>query len=260
MLRVFIFDDSKSQWKEEEHGLLSHDICVFLDEEKEMIYLWSGSKSTKKRYKKGYKQLKELTSNFPELNLQFILVRKNFPAEIQKKLESMLESAKREEGSTLIFSRFTTIRVFFIFLLGVIILPTISLLNLSTSLFWPISNLNHEVNSNTFKLWINISKILMLITIFLFLINLIIGITEMESQVIIFSFGGLAICVGIFFYLNFDIFLFIFQDGSTLTNFLILKSDLLFFILIITLSVLIFEIPNIYKLISFLKTYRKYIF
>ena len=172
----------------------------------------------------------------------------------------MLESAKREEGSTLIFSRFTTIRVFFIFLLGVIILPTISLLNLSTSLFWPISNLNHEVNSNTFKLWINISKILMLITIFLFLINLIIGITEMESQVIIFSFGGLAICVGIFFYLNFDIFLFIFQDGSTLTNFLILKSDLLFFILIITLSVLIFEIPNIYKLISFLKTYRKYIF
>jgi hypothetical protein len=100
----------------------------------------------------------------------------------------------------------------------------------------------------------------MLITNFLFLINLIIGITEMESQVIIFSFGGLAICVGIFFYLNFDIFLFIFQDGSTLTNFLILKSDLLFFILIITLSVLIFEIPNIYKLISFLKTYRKYIF
>jgi len=260
MLRAFIFDDSKSQWKEEEHGLLSYDICVILDEKKEMIYFWSGSKSTNKRYKKGYKQLKELTSNFPELNLQFILTKQNFPSEIQNKLESMLESAKREEGSSLIFSRFTTIRLFFIFLLGVIILPTISLLNLSTSLLWPISNFNHEVNRNTFKLWVNISKILILVTSFLFLINLIIGLTEMENQVIIFSFIGLAICIGIFFYFSFDIFLFIFQDGSTSTNYLILKNDLLFFISINTISVLIFEIPNIYKLISFLKTYRKYIF
>ena len=260
MLRAFIFDISKSQWKEEEDGLLSHDIGAILDEKKEVIYLWSGSKSTKKRYKKGYKQLKELSANFPELNLQFILAKKNFPMEIQKKFESMLESARREEGSKLIFSRFTTIRVFFIFLLGVIILSTVSLINLSTSLFWPLSNLNHVVNSNTFKLWINISKILMLITIFFFLINLIIGIIEMESQVITFSFIGVIICVGIYFYLNFDVFLFIFQDGSTLTNFLILKSDLLFFISINTISVLIFEIPNMYKFISFLKTYRKYIF
>jgi hypothetical protein len=260
MLRAFIFIDSKSQWTKEEHGLLPHEICAILDEEKEMIYLWSKSKSTRKRYKKGYTQLKELISNFPELNLQFILAKKNFPTEIKKKLESMLESAKKEEESTLILSRFTTIRIFFIFLLGVIILPTASLFNLSISLFWPMSNLSHEVNSNIFKFWMNISRILMLLTIFLFLINLIIGITEMENQVIIFSFVSLIFCVGIFFYLNFDIFLFISQDGPILTNFLILKSDLLFFIAINTVSVLIFEIPNIYKLISFLKTYRKYIF
>ncbi len=260
MLRAFIFNDSKSQWKEEEHNLLSHDICAILDEEKEMIYLWSGSKITKKRYKKSYTQLKELLRNFPELNLQFILAKKNFPTEIQKKLESMLELTKREEKNTLIFSRFTTIRVFFISLLGVIILPFASLFNLSSSLFWPMSNLSHQVNNNIFKLWIYISKILMLITIFFFLINLTIGIIEMENQVIIFSFTGLIICAGIFIYLNFDIFLFKFQDGSTLTNFLILKNDLLFFILLNTISVLIFEIPNIYKCISFLKTYRNYIF
>jgi hypothetical protein len=199
-------------------------------------------------------------SNFPELNLQLILAKKNFPTEIQKKLGSMLESAKRKEGNTLIFSRFITIRGFFIFLLGIIILPAISLLNLSTSLFWPKSNGIHKVNNNTFNLWINISKILIIITVFLFLINLIIGLAEMENQVIIFSFVGLIICIGIFFYLNFDIFLFIFQDGSTLTNFLILGSDLLLFISINTISILIFEIPNTYKFIFFLKTYRKYIF
>ena len=260
MLRTFIFDDSKSQWKEEEHELLLHDMCVILDEEKELIYLWSGSKSNRKRYKKGYIQLNELISNFHELNIQVILAKKNFPVEIQKKLEIMLESAKEEGGNTLLFSRFLTIRVFFVSLLGAIILPIISLLNLSTSLFWPISNLNLEVTSSTFKSWINISKILLLVTIIILGINLIIGLIEIENQVIIFSIVGLIICLRLLFYLNFDIYLFLFQNGSTLTNFYILKSEMLFFISINILPVLIFEIPNMYKLITFLNTYRKFIF
>jgi hypothetical protein len=260
MLRTFIFNDSKSQWREEEHSLLSHDMCVILDEEKELIYLWSGSKSTKKKYKKGYVQLKELIANFPDLNIQLILAKKNFPIEIQKKLENMLESANKEVGSTLIFSRFITIRTFFVSLLGVIILPTISLLNLSTALFWPMSNLNLEVKSNTFKSWINISEILVILTIFFLAINLIIGLVEIDYQVIVFSIVGLIICLGLIFYLNFDIYLFFFQSGSTLTNFFILRSDILFFILINLISILIFEIPNMYKFISFMKTYRKFIF
>ena len=260
MLRTFIFDDSKSQWKEEEHSLLAHDMCVIMDEEKELIYLWSGSKSKRKRYKKGYTQLKELISNFPELKIQLIFVKKNFPIEIQKKLEEMMESAKREEGSALIFSRFITIRAFFVSLLGVIILPIISLLNLITSLFWPIGNLNLEVKVNTFKTWINISEILMILTIFFLVINLILGLIETENQVIVFSIIGLIICFGLLFYLNFDIYLFLFQSGSTLTNFYILKSDILLFISINLISILIFEIPNIYKFKSFLKTYKKFIF
>ena len=260
MLRTFIFDDSKSQWREEEHSLLIHDMCVIMDEEKELIYLWNGSKSTKKRYKKGYVQLKELISTFPELKIQVILAEKNFPIEIQKKLEDMMESAKREEGSTLIFSRFITIRAFFVSLFGVIILPFISLLNLTTSLFWPITNLNLEVKVNTFKTWINISEILMILTIFFLVINLILGLIETENQVIVFSIIGLIICFGLLFYLNFDIYLFLFQSGSTLTNFYILKSDILLFIIINLISIFIFEIPNIYKFISFLKTYRKFIF
>jgi len=218
MLRTFIFDDSKSQWKEEEHELLLHDMCVILDEEKELIYLWSGSKSTRKRYKKGYVQLKELISTFPELNIQVILTKKNFPVEIQEKLEALLESAKEEGGSTLLFSRFITIRVFLVSLLGVIIIPIISLLNLSTSLFWSISNLNLEVSSATFKSWINLSEILMILTLIFLVINLIIGLIEIENQVIIFSIVGLIICFGLLFYLNFDIYLFLFQSGFLLRN------------------------------------------
>ena len=199
MLKTFIFDDSKSQWKEEEHGLLIHDMCVILDEEKELIYLWSGSKSNTKRYKKAYVQLKELISNFPELNFQVILAKKNFPVEIQKKFEVMLESAKGEGENTLLFSRFLTIRIFLISLLGVIILPIISLLNLSTSLFWPLSNLNLEVTSATFKSWINLSKILLVVTIIIFGINLIIGLIEMENQEINFSIVCFIISLGLLF-------------------------------------------------------------
>ena len=260
MLRTFIFDDSKSQWREEEHSLLSHEMCVIMDEEKELIYLWSGSKSTRKGYKRGYAQLKELISNFPELNIQLILAKKNFPITVQKKLETMLESAKGNEGSTLIFSRFITIRAFFVSLLGVISLPIISLLNLTTSLFWPVNDLNLGVKSSTFKSWIDISEILMILTIFFLGINLIIGLIEKENQVITYSIIGLIICIGLLFYLNFDIYLFLFQSGSTLTNFYILTSDILLFISINLISIIMFEIPNIHKFISFLKTYRKFIF
>ncbi len=260
MLRTFIFDDSKSQWREEEHALLSHDMCVILDEEKELIYLWSGSKSTRQRYNIGYGQLKELISNFPELNIQLMLTKKNFPIEIQKKIEAMLESAKNEGVSSLIISRFMTIRAFFISILAVIIMPIISLLNLSTALLWPISSINLEVQNTSFKSWINTSRIFIMLTILFLAINLIIGLIEVENQIIIFSLVGLIICFGLILYLNFDIYLFTFQSGSTLTIFYILKSEIIVFISINLFSVVIFELPSIYKFISFLKTYRKYIF
>jgi len=258
--RTFIFDESKSKWVEEKQQLLSQDICVLLDEEEEIIYLWGGLKTSKNRFKKGYNQLKELVSNFPDLNLQLMMVKKNFPIQVQEKLDSMLEKAKKERSGVLLFNRFITIRVYFIFLLCVIILPIISLLNLSSSLLWTISDGNYEVSRNIFRLWIKFSEILTLLTLICFIINLVIGIIEFENQVIVFSIVGLFICVGLFIYLNFDIYLFLFQEGSTLTNYFISRKDILYFILVNLISILIFEIPNTFKLISFLKTYRKFIF
>lgn len=257
MLRTFIFDDSKSHWVEEEHNLLLNDICVILDEEKECIYLWKGPKSSKRRYREGYRNVKELITYFPNMNLQFILAKKNYPLEIQKRLNSMLEN---EEPRNLLFSRLITIRIYLIFLLGAILIPLISLLNLSTSLFWPISNGMNEIDSKTFETWIFITEILTITTIIFFAVNIIIGIVELENQVIIFSIAGLIINVGLFIYYSFNIYLFWFQMGSTLNTFLILKNDILFFLFINITLVLIFEIPNIYKLISFLKSYRKFIF
>lgn len=260
MLRTFIYDDSKSHWIEEEHRLLSHDICAILDEEKEIIYLWSGPKSNKTKFRKGYSQVKEFVTNFPELNIQFVMAKKNFPIEIQNKLGILLESAKLGKDKILKFSRFTTIRIYSISIIATIILPFLTFLNLSTSLFWSISNESHQVSNAMYDTWINNSKILNLIAVILFSINIVIGLIENESQVIIFSLIGVILSVGLTIYLNQGIFLFLFQEGSTLTNYLISQKDLIIFLLLNLSAILIFEIPNIYKLISFFKTYRKFIF
>ncbi len=200
LLRTFIFNNSKSKWVEEDRYLLSHDICVILDEENDILYLWRGLNSKKRRFKKSYKHLKEISSYFPELNLQFIMVKKSFPSEVLMKLESLLEKFKKESHGNLLFSRLFTINIYFIILLGTIILPIISIFNLSSSLLWIDFNGNYKIISRTFQLWINFSEVLMCITSTLFLINLIIGIIESEFQVIIFSFIGFLICVGLAVY------------------------------------------------------------
>ena len=259
MIKTFIFDENKSQWLEEEHRFLSHDICAILDEDKETIYLWSGSKSSKDKFRKGYKQIKELIANFSDLSIQIVMVKKNFPNEIQEKIDSFVESMKIGKKKVLRFSRFTTIRIYSISILFVILLPILSFLYLSSSLTWSISNGIYQVNSTMYNSWIENSKFLIFITLILFSINIVIGIIENENQVIIFSLNGLIISIGLIFYLNQGIFLFLFQEGSTLTSYLILQTDIFIFLFVILIAMLIFEVPNLYKLISFFKTYRKFI-
>ncbi|MFW9971733.1 MAG: hypothetical protein ACFFDF_16190 [Candidatus Odinarchaeota archaeon] len=260
MLRTFIFDEAKSHWIEAEHSLLSQDICAIFDEESNMLYLWNGPKSKKTKFRKGYRQLKQLISNYPELNIQLILSKKNFPNQIQNKVDSLLKSMKLESGKNLKFSRFTTIWIFSICIVIAVILPILSFLNLSSSLLWPIFYGNYQVNYIAYEVWINISKIFTLITLILFFINLLIGIIEYENQIIIFSIISIIISIGSILYLNQGIFLFLFQEGSTSTIYLILPKDLLLFLILNLMALLIFEIPNIYKLISFFKTYRTFIF
>jgi hypothetical protein len=256
MLRTFIFDDSESHWIEEESNILAHDVSAILDEENEIIYLWEGPKSKKEKFRNGYKQIKELVSNFPELNIQFVMSKRNFPIEIQNKIATIFESGK---GKILKFSRFSTIRFYSISIIINVILPITLFLNLSTSLFWSKINNNYQVNNVTYANWINNSKIITLILLIFLSINLLIGLIEYENQVIIFSLNGIIISIGLLLYLNQGTFLFLFQEGWTPTNYLILQNNILIFLVLILTAILIFEIPNIYKLISFFKTYRKFI-
>jgi hypothetical protein len=260
MLRTFIFDETKSHWIEEEQLLLSQDICAILDEENVILYLWNGPKSKKKKFRKAYKELKLLIANYPELNIQLIMSKKNFPMQIQDKLDSFLDSMKSGKKMNLKFSRFITIRIYSISIIIAVLLPIISVLNLCTSFFWSRFLGNYEVNSMSYTNWVNLSKIITLIALIFFSVNLIIGIVEYENQVIVFSLNSIIISIGIVIYLNQGVFLFLFQEGSTPTIYFILPKDIFIFLLLNLTALLIFEIPNIYKLLSFFKTYRKFIF
>jgi hypothetical protein len=260
MLRTFIFDESKSHWVEEEQRLLSQDICAILDEENVKLYLWNGPKSKKKKFRQAYKELKLLAANYPELNIQLILSKKNFPMPIQNKLDSFLDSMNLGKEKNLKFSRFTTIRIYSISIIIATLLPILSFLNLTLSLFWENYLGNFEVNNIIYANWINFSKIITLVSLIFFSVNLLIGIIENENQVIIFSINSIIISIGLVIYLNQGVFLFLFQEGSTPTTYFILPRDIFIFLFLNLTALLIFEIPNIYKSLSFFKTYRKFIF
>jgi hypothetical protein len=89
---------------------------------------------------------------------------------------------------------------------------------------------------------------------------ILIGIIEIEQQAIVFSVLGALICTGIIIYLEQGIFLFLFQEGSTSTVFYFRQDDIIEFLIVIMIGLLVFEIPNMIKLISLIKVYRKFIF
>jgi hypothetical protein len=186
--------------------------------------------------------------------------KKNFPKQIQNMLDKFLESMDSTKRTSLKFGRFTTIRIYSLSIVIAVLLPIISFLNLSTSFFWSRFMGNYEVNNISYATWINTSKLITLITLLFFTINLLIGIIEYENQVIIFSINSIIISIGMVIYLNQGIFLFLFQEGSTPTTYFILPRDLFVFLMLSLTALLIFEIPNLFKLLSFFKTYRKFIF
>lgn len=260
MLRSFIFNEIKNNWIEEDEYLFYHDLCAFLDEDNKIVYLWRGPKSTKARYKKGYQLLGELISKDLHLKFQINVLARYIPDNVKERLDKMLIAAKKQkEIDKYKFSKFTTIRLYSVFLMLSITFPIISLLLLINCVFWPVSNGNYIVSAVIYQNWQSYPKTLLLITLIMFILNIMIGLYEMETQVIIFSLIGLIICSGILLYLQQGIYLFLFQEGSTSTLYIIKIQDITLFYIIIFSAIAIFELPNLLKLISFIRTYRKYI-
>jgi len=260
MLKTYIFDEANKNWIEEQSSLLYHDLCALLDEERNIIYIWNGPKSSQERLKKGYELLKNLVSNYPNINFEISEVNKKVPDYVQIKIDKMLSEIKQEDKKEFDkFSRFITLRLYFIFSLLAIILPIISFLNLSTSLAWRKTGYNYEVSSGLYDNWLSISLFFIILTIISFAIILTIGIIEIEYKIITYSIIGLVVSSGIAIYLQQGIFLFLFQDGSTASIYYIKQSDILLFLVVIAFGIAIYEIPNFVELINFTIVYHKFI-
>ena len=260
MLKTYIFDEANKNWIEERSSLLYHDLCALLDEERNIIYIWNGPKSSQERLKKGYEQIKNLVSNYPNINFQISKVNKKVPDYVQIKIDKMLSEIKQEDKKKNDkFSRFITLRLYFIFSIPALIFPIISFLNLSTSLAWRKTGYNYEVSSGLYDNWLSISLLFIVLTIISFAIILTIGIIEIDYKIITYSIIGLVVSSGIAIYLQQGIFLFLFQDGSTASIYYIKQSDILQFLVVIVFGIVIYEIPNLVEFINFTIVYHKFI-
>ena len=259
MLRTYIFDQDKKVWLEEE-SLLLHDLCAILDEDKQNLYIWNGPKSSPERLEKGYTLIEKLLLNHPNLDLKLIKLQKKIPPHIKKKIDAMLASIESDEDDFLQFTRFSSIKIFFISTLAIITLSMLSLLNIiqhSNLLNWDGTI---AIKPAHYETWINISQFLILVSLILFIINLSIGIFESEHQVIVFSSAGIIICIGIILYLNQGIYLFLFQERSSSSFYVIARSDVNWFFITILLAESMYLVPNSYKLAIFVRQYHEYIF
>ena len=260
MLKTYIFNDANKNWIEEQSSLLYHDLCAFVDDERNKIYLWNGPKSSQERLNKGNEVLKNLVSNYPNIDFQISILNEKVPDYVQIRLDKMLSEIKHEEKKEFDkFSRFITLRLYFIFILPALIFPIISFLNLITSLAWRKSGQSFEASSELYDSWLSISLFLFILTIISFAIILTIGIVEIDYKIITYSIIGVIVSSGIAIYLQQGIFLFLFQDGSTTSIYYIRQSDILLFLIIIFFGIATSEIPNLIELINFLKVYGKFI-
>lgn len=260
MLRTFIFQEKEKSWLEESKNLLSNDLVAILDEQEKKIYLWNGPDSTRKRLEKGYESAVELISNYPDDSIQLTLLNDDIPEKIKVKIEGMRTHANLKlKTSEVQFTSLITIRIYLIMSLVCIILPIISIMNLSNFLFSPVSGETSIIPIRGYDSWLQITRVLTLITLSCFIVSIIIGIYEKEEQVIVVSLVGIIACSGIIIYLNQGIYLFIFQ-ARTSDSYLIMTRDIALFFGLNVFAFLVFEIPNVGKFIHFFHAYRKFIF
>jgi len=260
MLRTFIFNE-ENRWIEEEQILLLHDICAIINSNEMIIYIWTGPEIKKNKLKKAKEKLFKIISNYSEETWKIYEKEKDFPILVKTKIDSMLQITKEnKEMGKLKYSRFSTIKLSFIFLIITSILTFISIFLILSLFFTPSIGDTYFISSSSYFLYLNIYRILTITTLIIFTLNSIISAFERDPGIFIFSLLGLIIDIGILVYINQGIFLFIHLEGSTEELFLILKTDFDIFIILNLIELLIVIVPNLYKLYNFYKTYKRYIF
>ncbi len=261
MLKTFIYREDKDVWLEGS-TLLYHDLCAILDEDKKILYVWNGPKSTKKKLEIGDESLENLTANYPDASLQLFFLTEDVPPEIQKHIDKMLEPIKKiDEEKKIKFSRIPSIKAYFVTLITVLGFSIVTLLILMSSSEWSsVGDGNVKISSERYDTWLMAAKVFVILTLISFLVGIFIGILERDVQAFAFALVGIIVCIGILILFNQGMYLFLFQDGSNDTTYVIALTDLNFFTFEVFLAMLVFLLPNCYKLVKFLRDYRDYLF
>ena len=261
MLKIFIYYEEQDKWVEEHSHLLYHDFAAFIDEDNKVVYLWNGPRCTRERSKKGSKAIYNIIYNYTEENFQIINLKKQIPPHVKSRLDEMLEVAEKEEQKAdYHYSHFSTIRLHFFLTIISLILPIITLFILNSSLFWDSVGNTYIIYAEFYSNWLSCTYIFILICFILLIPQLILAVYEYDKSIIVFSATSIIICISLLIYLQQGIFLFQFQEISTPELYYINKIDIYLFLLLISSSIMLFEIPNIIKTINFFMTYKKFIF
>jgi hypothetical protein len=236
-------------------------VVAFIDKDQNIIYLWNGPKCTKDKLKKGKKAIHKLLRDFTDINFQIKELNKNIPPHVKNRLENLLDTATKEkELANYQYSHFFTIRFHTIISIVALILPIVSFIILSSSLFWESVGSDFLIKASNYDIWLNLAIIPLIISLLFFILQLIIAIYEHDNSIIIFSSISILLSISLLFYLQQGVFLFQFQEVSTYSLYYIAKLDIYLFLLVIGLAIGLFEIPNIIKTLKFLSTYKKFIF
>ncbi|MFO8019688.1 MAG: hypothetical protein R6U96_13765 [Promethearchaeia archaeon] len=263
-MKSFIFQEQNNNWIEEEN-VLYHDLVALLDKEDKTIYLWNGPQSSLEKLEKGKKSIDTLLGSIDNkkftssLDIQFL--SKKIPSKIQKELKNLLSAIEKEEFlEQLKFTHFTTINGYFILSLITFILPLLSLGNLLRFLFWETSNGNYLISASSYSMWLDLSALFLFIAFLLFIAMLAIGFYEGDKKVMLFAALEIISSFGILLLFSQDIFIFLFQEGSTTTDFLISIKDIWVFFLLNLFAHLIIISLTTNRFFQFYYNYKDLIF
>ncbi|MEJ2248528.1 MAG: hypothetical protein P8Y70_00840 [Candidatus Lokiarchaeota archaeon] len=259
MLRFFVYDNVEKLWKEEDI-LLFHDIVTILDEDEKVLYYWRGPKSNKKKNAEAKIFLDNLLRSLA-LDVKIRIQKENFPERINQEIQKKLKIARETEDiDKYKLSRFITIRLYLIYLIGINILIVLGLINLFSILFSNNNGSIISVSAQFYGDWLFRYRVVLIFLLVLLAVSFFIGLYEREYEIIAFSIVGILICIGILLLLTQGIFLFIFEPGSTDSTYLIAYPNILLFLVVNSFGLAIIFITHLYKIIAFIKTYHKFIF
>src|SRR6056297_154194 len=243
---VYSFDDGK--WLEAEQ-LFLHDIALLLDRDKKEAYFWTGSRAKESEIEVAFQKANTMMNKF-KLYEFVALGESTIPLKVQKEIDVLL--GDNADPSKIKVERTTSMQLFYVFgILG--ILSSLALLiNNLRMLSWSTPEY-YETSPKSFNSLFEISSIIGLVVLGLFLIQFISSIFSGKIFLMVCSLTSWAIMVGTFFYLAEGELIFNFVPSFDENLYLIERSAMTKHILWVVFAFLVSSMVNIISIIIVFK-------